>query len=57
MTKDIYKVPDNIKSNSLMTNDEYKNLYNKSIENPEKFWSDQAHKYLDWDSEWTNVKH
>ncbi|MEC7918304.1 MAG: acetate--CoA ligase, partial [Pseudomonadota bacterium] len=21
------------------------------------FWSDQAHKYLDWDSEWTNVKH
>ena len=57
MTKDIYKVPDNIKSNSLMTNDEYKNLYNESIENPEKFWSDQAHKYLDWDSEWTNVKH
>jgi len=57
MTKDIYKVPDNIKSNSLMTNDEYKNLYNKSIENPEKFWSDQAHKYLDWDSEWTNIKH
>ena len=57
MTKDIYKVPDNVKSNSLMTNDEYKNLYNKSIENPEKFWSDQAHKYLDWDSEWTNVKH
>ena len=57
MTKDIYKDPDNIKSNSLMTNDEYKNLYNKSIENPEKFWSDQAHKYLDWDSEWTNVKH
>ena len=57
MTKDIYRVPDNIKSNSLMTNDEYKNLYNESIENPEKFWSDQAHKYLDWDSEWTNVKH
>ena len=57
MTKDIYKVPDNIKSNSLMNNDEYKNLYNKSIENPEKFWSDQAHKYLDWDSEWTKVKH
>ena len=57
MTKDIYKVPDNIKSNSLMTNDEYKNLYDESIENPEKFWSEQAHKYLDWDSEWTNVKH
>ena len=57
MTKDIYKVSDNIKSNSLMTNDEYKNLYDESIENPEKFWSEQAHKYLDWDSEWTNVKH
>ena len=57
MTKDIYKVPDDIKSNSLMTNDEYKNLYDESIENPEKFWSEQAHKYLDWDSEWTNVKH
>jgi len=57
MTKDIYKVSDNIKSNSLMTNDEYKNLYDESIENPDKFWSEQAHKYLDWDSEWTNVKH
>ena len=57
MTKDIYKVSDNIKSNSLMTNDEYNNLYDESIENPDKFWSEQAHKYLDWDSEWTNVKH
>ena len=43
MTKDIYKVPDNIKSNSLMTNDEYINLYDESIENPEKFWSELAH--------------
>ncbi len=56
MTKDIYKVPDNVKLNSLMSKEEYENLYDQSIKNPEKFWSEQAIRYLDWDSKWTNVK-
>ncbi len=56
MTKDIYKVPDNVKLNSLMSKEEYENLYDQSIKNPEKFWSEQAIRYLDWDSKWTNVR-
>ena len=56
MTKDIYKVPDKVKLNSLMSKEEYENLYDQSIKNPEKFWSEQAIRYLDWDSKWTNVK-
>ncbi len=35
--------------------DEYNDLYKKSIEDPEKFWGEQAEKYLSWDQKWDSV--
>ena len=35
--------------------DQYKKLYDRSITDPEGFWAEQAHKYLNWDKEWDYV--
>ena len=51
----IYEVPESIKSNALIDRKEYESLYKKSIKDPEAFWSEQARKYLNWDSDWKRV--
>ena len=35
--------------------EEYKRLYEQSIEDPETFWGQQAEQYLDWDKKWDYV--
>ncbi|MCP4346805.1 MAG: acetate--CoA ligase [Desulfobacterales bacterium] len=35
--------------------DEYKQLFKRSIEDPEGFWAEQAEKYLSWDKKWDFV--
>ena len=53
MAKDIvHQVPDTIKENALMREDEYEKLYKESLDNSEEFWSKQAKEYLDWVSPW-----
>jgi len=53
MIKDIvHQVPDSIKENTLMSEDEYKKLYKESLENSEEFWSKKAKEYLEWISPW-----
>ena len=51
----IYEVPDSIKSNALIDRKEYESLYKQSIKDPDAFWSEQARKYLNWDSDWKRV--
>ncbi|MFW5988885.1 MAG: AMP-binding protein, partial [Desulfosudaceae bacterium] len=35
--------------------DEYRQLYEESINHPDAFWSRQAERYLDWDKKWETV--
>ena len=35
--------------------DQYKELYDRSVKDPEGFWAEQARKYLTWDKEWDFV--
>lgn len=35
--------------------DEYKQLYKRSVEDPDEFWAEQAEKYLSWDKKWDFV--
>jgi len=51
----IYQVPDSIKKESLLSNEEYESLYKESIADPNEFWSIQARLYLDWVSKWSTV--
>ncbi|UCE55840.1 MAG: acetyl-coenzyme A synthetase, partial [Desulfobacterales bacterium] len=35
--------------------DEYNDLYNRSIQDPDGFWSEQAKNYLSWEKQWDFV--
>ncbi len=35
--------------------EQYKELYDRSIKDPEGFWAEQAEKYLSWDRKWDSV--
>ncbi len=53
MTKDVvHQVPDTIKENALISENEYEKLYKESLSNSEEFWSKQAKEYLEWISPW-----
>lgn len=51
----IYQVPESVKKEALLNNEDYKSLYEKSINDPETFWSTQATSYLEWISKWKNI--
>ena len=56
MTKQVvYEIAENIKKDSLISEEEFSQMYQESIANPDKFWNEQASNYLDWISEWDQV--
>ena len=52
----IYNPPQSILENSNISDSEFEELYKKSLENPDQFWSEQADIYLDWDQRWSQVQ-
>lgn len=55
MHKEIYPIPESIAKNALITQDQYKALYKKSVQDPEAFWAEQAER-LKWSKKWDKVK-
>ena len=56
MTKEvIYEISQNIKNDSLILEEEFSEMYQHSITNPDEFWHEQASEYLEWISEWDQV--
>ena len=51
----IYPVDESLASEALITNDQYLAMYQESIENPEKFWAEQAEEFVSWFRPWDNV--
>ena len=52
----IYNPSQSILENSNISSSDFEELYKKSLENPDQFWSEQADKYLDWDQRWTQIQ-
>ena len=56
MTDDkIYAVKPEIAAHAHITSEIYKTKYKSSLENPEKFWAEQAEVFLDWSKHWHTV--
>ena len=36
----------------LIDSEKYQSMYQKSIESPDEYWSEQAEEFLSWDSKW-----
>ena len=55
MTKEIYTPDINSTNPYIKDIEEYKNLYNQSIENPSKFFGDLAKSEIDWIHDFDSV--
>ena len=50
-----YSIPDAFRQNAHVTEQRYRDLYRRSVEDPEGFWSEQADSFLSWSQRWTKV--
>ena len=48
-------LPDYRKVAYIHSKEQYQEMYQKSIDQPEAFWAEQAEKYLSWDKKWDFV--
>ncbi|QDK37154.1 acetate--CoA ligase [Bdellovibrio sp. NC01] len=55
MHKEIYPINPDIAKTAIITEKKYKEMYEASVKDPEKFWAEQANR-LDWFEKWTKVK-
>ena len=51
-----YKVPESIKKNAHINNEQYLEMYQKSIDHPDEFWAEQGDKFLSWFRRWDKVQ-
>ncbi|TNE94540.1 MAG: acetate--CoA ligase [Gammaproteobacteria bacterium] len=48
-------VPGDFASEAHIDNETYHEMYRCSIEEPEVFWAEQAKKFIDWESPWSEI--
>jgi len=51
----LHPVPDAFKQHAAIDAERYRELYQQSVQEPERFWADQAEAFLDWDQKWQSV--
>ena len=51
----VYAIPDEYASHAFIDNDKYLQLYQRSVTDPEGFWSEQADTFVDWFEKWDKV--
>jgi len=51
-----HPVPDAVRQRAHLNNDDYLRLYQQSIEQPERFWREQAQAFLHWFKPWDSVQ-
>ena len=52
---DIFPVPTQTQQQTWVTSEQYEQLYQQSINDPDEFWAQQAEQFLDWQTPWTQV--
>ncbi|WP_288449709.1 acetate--CoA ligase, partial [uncultured Pseudomonas sp.] len=50
-----YPVPESLSARTHLDEARYRELYQRSVEQPERFWSEQASALLDWSRTWDEV--
>ena len=52
---EIYPVPTDMKARTLIDEATYESMYQRSIADPDGFWSEQAEAFLFWQKPWQTV--
>lgn len=55
MTHDVTALPHSTIKNAWVNKEKYQEWYQQSLENPEKFWAEQAQQFITWDKKWEKV--
>ena len=55
MSEKVYEIPSNIADNAFITEQDYIEIYQRSLEDPQGFWAEQADKFLSWYKPWDTV--
>jgi acetyl-CoA synthetase len=51
----VYDVKPEVAKGAFINDDQYQQMYTRSIEDPEGFWSDLADEFVDWSKKWDKV--
>jgi len=51
----VYPVPESVASRAWITDEKYREMYQRSIDDPEGFWSEQASEFVTWFKSWQTV--
>jgi acetyl-CoA synthetase len=51
----MYPVPEEVAQSAWIDSEQYEQMYKRSIEDPESFWSEQAGELIDWFRKWDKV--
>jgi acetyl-CoA synthetase len=55
MSQELYPVPKEFREHAHITEPKYLEMYRRSVEDPESFWSEQAKAFLTWSGTWKKV--
>ncbi|MDS4028401.1 MAG: AMP-binding protein, partial [Candidatus Contendobacter sp.] len=51
----IYPVPAEVAAHAWINNDQYLAMYQRSVDDPEGFWAEQANQFVTWSKPWNKV--
>ena len=51
----VFEVPEELKKSAYINKEKYEELYKRSVEDPEKFWAEQAEEFVTWFKKWDKV--
>ncbi len=51
----VHPVPDALRQSAHINAEQYQSMYQRSVEDPDGFWSEMASEFLDWYSQWDSV--
>ncbi|MFQ5546179.1 MAG: acetate--CoA ligase [Acidiferrobacterales bacterium] len=52
----VYDVPKEVAASAHITDDKYKEMYARSVSDPDGFWGEQAEKFISWFKKWDKVQ-
>jgi acetyl-CoA synthetase len=55
MSRESYPISDEFRKRAYITEQRYRDLYKRSVEDPEGFWSEQADQFVSWSGRWKKV--
>ncbi|MGZ8385078.1 MAG: acetate--CoA ligase [Nitrospira sp.] len=55
MNQESYAISDEFRKRAHITEQRYRDLYKRSVEDPEGFWSEQADRFVSWSGRWEKV--